>query len=133
MFTAAGKLLQLFKDNKFLEFGGLAFGSAFIVTGFLMSFFGQPSVDPNTELLKSINQTVTATYEAVKQVQVELQTIANGLASLQDQIATAFNALNREILTTQCISSFGTLRNWLDDHTSLRKPHGSCPFSRLDD
>lgn len=121
VFGNGGKLSQLFKDGKFRELGGLGFGTAFTVVGFIMSFFGDSSSsDPNKELLKSINQTVTATYQAVLQIQDELHTIANQLGSLQDQIATAFNALNTEILTTQCISSFGTLSSgWM---ITPRKP-----------
>lgn len=110
IFGNGGKLSQLFKDKKVFELTGLGFGTAFTVVGFIMSFFGgDSSPDPNTELLISINQTVTATYQAVLQIQDELHTIANQLASLQNQITTAFNALNNEILTTQCVSAFGTL------------------------
>lgn len=109
IFGNGGKLSQLFKDKKLLELGGLGFGTAFMVGGFILSFFSSPSVDPNTELLKSINQTVTATYEAVLLIQDELYAVANSLVSLQNQITAMFNALNDAILKTQCTSSFGTL------------------------
>jgi hypothetical protein len=119
IFGNGGKLGQLFKDGKSRELGGLAFGTAFTVAGFIMSFFSGPSPpDPNTELLKSINQTVTATYQAVLQIQDELHQIANELYSLQNQIKAVFNALNTAILTTQCITSFGTFKGFLCGHSS---------------
>ena len=111
VFGNGGKLGQLFKEGKLRELKGLAFSSAFVVAGFLLSFFSSSGPDPNTELLKSINQTVTATYEVVLQIQDELQVISNQLASLQNQITAIFNALNTALLTTQCITSFGTLHD----------------------
>ena len=129
VFGNGGKLGQLFTDRKVLEMRGLGLGSAFVVAGFIMSFFGGgKEPDPNTELLNSINRTVTATYEAVLQVQDELHVIAHGLASLESEIAAAFNALNTEILTPHCISAFGTLR-----FPSFLQATCKLPFPRLND
>lgn len=127
VFTNGGKLRQTSKDKKNSEFRGLAAGTIFLTAGMLMNFFAEKPPDPNTELLKSINATVTATYDAVLRIQDELHTVANELASLGNQIATAFDALNTEILTAQCTSAFGTMQARLDDHTFFCKRHASCP------
>ena len=118
IFGNGGKLSQLGKDTKFRELTGLAFATAFTAAGFIMSFFSSSGPDPNTELLKSINQTVTATYEVVLQIQDELHQIANELVSIQNQITAVFNALNTAILTTQCITAFGTFHGLLSRHPS---------------
>lgn len=111
VFSIAGKFAQTLKDGKKFEALGLGVGSAFLVTSFILSFFGDPKEpDPNTELLNSINQTVTATYEAVLQIQDELHTISNQLASLQDLITKEFEALNAAVLSATCTSAFGRLR-----------------------
>jgi hypothetical protein len=109
IFSSTGKLAQLFKKGDWREFTGLALGSTFTTLGFIMSFFGGSSSSPDYgPILNSINQTVTATYEAVKVIQEELVTIAQELSSLSQQINTVFNALNTAILTTDCTTAYGT-------------------------
>lgn len=129
IFGNTGKLGQLFKDGKKREFGGLAFGTVFTVASFILGLTsGSSSSGPDyTEILNSINQTVTETYQAVLQIQDELHTISNQLASLQDMIQREFNALNAEVLKAQCISSFGKWRACLSAAALRHLQHPSYP------
>ena len=110
VFSVIGKGRQLWEDSKRFEGWGLFAGSIFTAAGFIMSFFSTPAgPDANKELLKSINQTVTATYEAVLQIQNELQTIAKQLESLNVQMQEIFTILHAEESKTQCLTALGTL------------------------
>lgn len=105
-----GKGLQLNEEGKKREGYGLALSTPFTAVAFILSFFSSDSSpDPTLVLVQSINQTVTETYEAVLQIQDELQTVANDLNSLQNQITTVFNALSNQILQAECFTAFGTL------------------------
>lgn len=114
-FTAVGKVGQSWTDKKYGESITGGIGLAFNVAGFIMSQFGEASSSSNknttyTIIVKDftqLNETVTATYQAILEIQNELQTIASDLNSLQSQITAGFNALSSDILTTDCVAAFG--------------------------